>query len=541
MTTIRYSDYREPALGDLAPGTWAAGGSDRQLFNAAVWCFAHARRNLMCMHPNADGWPGLIVGTPGTGDWVPWIEPVDISGRIVRPGKLKVNLWCAIVNALDTNAVEVRVICGGVSDYFELRGAGDTTLHWESVELDLTGREALDIFRIDYRVRYGGLQSMQLYSCEAYQPEDDSIASLSWIDLSPANAHLATTDYPDGGLLNYILRNNLMIVRGSRVPKSNVYSHWLSVMEKTGSYGANNDDLGRYKIIKRRGITEMKVHLLIDDDGTDWILRVSLGGALTGGGITGGAGLQWVTLTYSGLASAETEYELLIDADDDGNGTRMSIPGVYVIESSGSSVSYTVPDPGGVGSRSGIRASQYVNLRDTLDHLWKEGGRNIVLGDWRVRDGTSYDVHACQALGYTKTDYQHQGANSSVIARALAFSSEGSTRIKVRCGWVHDGTHDPTTAQGLLMQLSDSLTTGTWIDVDPRYDGQRIIAHNIWHEHGTVDACELEIDSDDWEDETVSPEPAQVWIQAATDDAGEYLKPLWVSIEELPLMPPEFP
>jgi hypothetical protein len=422
------------------------------------------------------------------------------------------------------------------------------------------------------RFRTGGANGLAILCVCVYQDSDSGAAT--WVDLDAANQVLGDADYSNDAHAMKLLRDGITAVRGDRTPRNNIYCHWYRGYKKTNQAynaytgtteatwpAAANGDLGVYRFIKREGVTAIDVKLLARDLNGPTPVKVMLydwnGGTPNlisnqNANINSGP-LTWVTFSFTvgggTLASAETEYLLHIDADPTGVIESAWVPYVSVVAVPGGAVAHTVPDVDENLAGKPLIASEWDNVRTTLTHLWERGGVDIMISDWRWQE---YDGALDQAFvgdGSTGANDPNKigdgagrdGGNLAVpLCRCLLFPSTSSTALRVRIGY--KGNTGTTYDKFINTQISDNTAVfTTWDSVDEKVNtaGEEVVSQDIDGVYATAEHI-LEIPSADWESVATLP---NVWCFMWSDDTtyAEYLSPLWVSIEEMTLIPDDFP
>lgn len=575
-TTRRWRYYKEMGLDAIKLGKFASSSYMKPLARSCAANYAQTRRNILAFTTNVDS--NLIVPPPyAVGFWGRWLR-IPISGRVVVPGTLKVWIFASTPASEDPgDNIHCQVKIG--EDYAQGTLTLDANIpndpQWTSFTVNLHGTY-IHNGALEIAFRTIGTNTLTIYSISAYQIGDATAPD--FVDVSAG--WLGTNDGPKDVFAMKLLRDNVTAVRGWKTPRANVFNHWYQRSLKVSkTFGANNDDLGHYKFVKRRGISELKLHFMAAREGADQQrIRAEIIG-LDNAPAEGAAqdpqittlfavAPGWYTITWTiNAADVDTEFECGLKFDGRtlaGVATEfVALAGFSLVES-GPSASHVhiVPDVLNVGMNDGIQASQHENLWDTCHHLYYYGGRQILCSDWRhhvFAGGVYSSTLLCKRVAaFDKRSWFPWAPNISVIARAMLFSSTASQRIRVRMGYHTevDGGTPGTRAKAIHICTTEVIDNAhcTHLSGNPIYEGVDDNDHYFLdaidgvdgRPQSAVDGCLLEVDPNDDGDQREThyngvDEPIQAVIQGITDNADEYIVPDWVTMEEVNLAESEFP
>lgn len=551
MSTRRWSRYNCPGasaykMDDGLPPK-AKGSTDMAMVNGCIANYAQCRRNVFAAVYNC---PATFTwnSEDDIQQWTKWFH-IPIGHRICRTGADKqLKIWIYYRNTVSEagdHEVTLRAeLDGGDSGEINL---ASLAWGWESFTIDLSNHMPEDEY-ITFWYNCESGNDIEVKCICAYQ--EQTAATPVWVDLSAANNYIATADYPNGAFALKLLRDSTEAIREQKCVKANVFTHYWYPYYKSGAYAANNDGLGRYKFIKRSGVSQVKVRCLMWKDGgdPDWNWRTEVIGH--GNNVTAMGALQptWYEHTYN-FAGAdiidELELELLIDGSSN-PGDICYCPGVFVWEVPAGAIAHTVPTIDNYVPGEVVNLSEHDNIRDTNDHLYNRGGCQILLSDWRVTYAGNNELY-CNRVAANKMSCGE--SNTSTAARSIVFASTSSKRLRVRMGF--NTTTGTTQVKHVNLQISDNVGVfATWDDTCERWESMTNGAYQFTESFTgdeRVIACELDIPSDEWETVDVGAGGTnlnanlEVYVSAWTDNNAEYVKPNWVTVEEIALNGVEFP
>jgi hypothetical protein len=552
MSERRFHAYAEPVAALQFNEKRVIGSPvDSELVNAVVDDYSRCRRNNLCLYYNS---PSVMTVTARQRSKRERICPdIPLTGR-VRGDTLRIQMRVA-ASAEDKLYLTAEIIGAQSDDYFvEVEALGAEA--WHTLDIDITslGNSNGLFLRLSVYSKNYDSTTLTVYGVSGYCIGDS--AAPVYTDLTGANTKVGTDDYPDSAFCRKLLRDNAVAVHENRVVGNNIINHWLRQWYSLGGYGVNNDQLGRYKVIKREGITSVMLFVCYETAlaGPTFTLRGALGANVqTVAGLASAGATAWAQLTFSGLPDAETEYELLIDASEPTAANGFYAP--YVMMTGlpvTTAMNHTVPDVVLAGTGKMVLSSEWNNMRDSIDNLWRIN-TDTMLCDWRFSIfGYSWDNRfKSDATAFDKDDFGPDvatGFGGSVVARTLVFASPKSKVLQIDIAYrVYNDVHHE---KAIHIQLGHSMVETTWDDVDPKvdqdhgtlivggtgqYDGEEVLYYS------TI----LDIPTAAWnspyDDITDPAVPYQVWISMCTTDASEYLEPLMVCITEKNLNRMEFP
>lgn len=110
---------------------------------------------------------------------------------------------------------------------------------------------------VDWDYGEGNQEEIYIRSIGKWEPARER--TRPWIDTSGANNKLTETDYPFSVAMERIINAKVNAAFGYRVPQNNIFQCCFRTSRKTlsGSYGANEWDLGRWMIRKAQGVTQI--------------------------------------------------------------------------------------------------------------------------------------------------------------------------------------------------------------------------------------------------------------------------------------------
>ncbi len=555
MSTRRYRPYSAPQFAPFQNGSWVRGPDDSKPVNAAIVSYAETRRNVLAITANTGSVVPLVHHDyENEEDNFVSFTSIPIDKRVLfnaqaTDNKLKVFIRYHLnVDGIGANKCYMRAYLGASHAEVELTSAAATGA-WAEATIDFEDRD-VEHGQLHIHFRTDGANTVNIWTISHFQPGDSGAPA--WVDISGANCKLGTEDWPHSAMSMKLLTDAVKAVRGNRTVKSNAFNHWYRDYAKTGNAYKNNDELGRYKFVKREGVSQMILHCCMhsDDENNDFTLRAEIvcpGNAIAAQTLdySAGADPMWdsFTFTFTGDdVAAEVECELLLDAKDNGYGMTMYLPGRCLVEKHlDAAVAHTVPDTDNTRSGTVQGVSEWDNKKNTLVNLWKGGGMAIALSDWCFGLGV---------LGYSErllldaaaADKSDHGSSGSIAARAICFPSTGSSRLRLSMGYITTAGEAQT--KTIEFQLSDSMVDATYDEIGPGPD-RAIEFLEANEENIRVASCEFDIASADWETPPGELGPAdvplQLWMFAYTTNPAEYVKPVWLTIEEITLGEGEFP
>ena len=556
MGTRRYSRYEEPGFQPFYCGNPVTGATDKKVVNAAVATYAETRRDIISISANVDS---IVPVEYLREDYIgEHFIAIPIRNRIIfgkRGGGDKFTVWLRYELTSDGSGANKCYMNVWFGSQYKKIALTQTSPTWAYALVELGDLFQPDLVReANIYFTTDGTNTVKVHAVCVYQHEDFSTPA--WVDISGANCKLGTEDWPHSAYSMKLMTDAVKSVRGKRTIRSNIFNHWYRNYVKTGSsYGGSNDDLGRYVFVKRRGVSQMILHCCCQsNDGSNaFTLRAEITStanpiAAQTLNYTGTTDPMWdsFTFTFTGTdVGAEVECELLLDAKDNSHGMTMYVPGVCLVEKHlGSAVSHVVPDTNNALAGTIQGASEWDNLKDSMVHLWEHGGVAIALADWRFgEEAHSYDDRLL--LNKDALDKSHHGGGSgdgTVAVRAICFPSTGSSRYHLTMGFLT--TSGETETKTIEFQLSDSMTNGTYDEIGPGSD-RNIDFLEANEDDLRVIACDFDINSADWETPPGELGPAdvplQLWMAAFSTGVAEYVKPKWLTIEEIALNEGEFP
>jgi len=560
MSEHLFNAFVEPVAALHHNGKRVLGLVDNVLANAVVTDYSACRRNNLCFFLNTPSVQSITARQRNIQQRI--CPDIPIAGR-VRGNTLRIHVRCSgsVENKLHIVAelIGFPVSVSGEAP-FDIADIGASEA-WHTLDLDITGVDTsavnaplqaqawlrLSVYSTDYAAT-----TFTLYGVSGYCLGDSSPPV--YTDLTATNSKAGTDDYADSALLRRLIRDNAVAVHEARVPGNNIVNHWLRQWYSAGNYGVNNDQLGRYKVIKRKGVTSVSLFVLYETGaaGPTFTLKATLGGVVKTAAALASAGTTaWVTLQWTGLTNDEYECELLIDASEPTAANAFYAPFVMLIEDFDAAIAHTVPFVEKAQTGKVVLATEYNNARDTLDSQYN-CNTGIMMCDWRCSIfGYSFDNRfQADATAMVKDDFGPNvaaGFGGSIVARTILFPSPSSKRLRVTMAY--KVFNDLTALKAINIQLSHSMVATTWDDVDPAVDqtaGTLIVGGQGAYDGSEVlyYTCELDIPAATWQLPTApngADVPYQVWISMCTTDAAEYLMPLMVCITELPLGTSEFP
>jgi len=567
MGNRKWKYYIEPNTDGIKLGKFASSAYASRLARSCNANYAQCRRNVLCFTTNVDS--NLIVPAPYiAGEWTRWLK-VPIGPRITIPGTLKVCIFAktpASENAANNIHCQVKV----GPDYTQ----GTLTLDasdpaWTTFTVNLTGF-GYDVINRDLEIGFRtiGTNTLTIYAVSAYMIGDSNAPNFTDISSGMVGSNYG----PDDVFAMKLLRDNVCAVRGWKVPKANVFNHWYERGTRAASsYSTNNDALGHYKFVKRKGISELQMHMLCARDGSATSkIRTEITGldnAPAEGAAqettvttasTGAPG--WYTVTWTIHADdVDDEFEcgLLIDGKDSGTPSAVYMAGFSLVETEpSSSHAHTCPDVLDVGVNDPIEADHHEEVWDTCHHLYYYGGRQILVADWYHHDytgGVYSSQMVCDQTSFDKRSWYGWGVTPSVIARALLYSSTASQRLQCRMGFYTDTYRNTGSTKTIHLCTTETIDNVhcTHIDGNPLFEGDDdndyAFVHSVDGADGNpaqeVAGCFFEIRSADQEEHYDGVnEPPQICLQGITSSsADEYVVPQWISVEEYQLAESEFP
>jgi len=565
MSTRDWRYFYPLGLQEIQLGNFASGMYDTRLVRDTCANYAQVRRNVINLSYNWDCWQVTLPG-PESDEWF-HLPSMVVGGRINRPGKLRIYLRTSSLSELAANAIECRVTCGHDSVQDQMHGV---SLTWRLITLTLTGNYIYNPDRLDIALKTRGANVIDIWGVCVYQEGGALlyVGNPTWTDLDDVNCALGIADYPDDVFGMKLLRDNCCAVRNYKAPKANVWCQHFNCWHKVDiAYGANNNDLGEYRFVKREGVSEVKLHFLAGEQaatGATARLEISDPDAELAAGLLpaaaqtiaiNGAALLWYTITWTFQGAditSERNLALKIDAlSPVGYPSEVYIPGVYLVETApAAAIAHTVPNIINTPMHSKILAGEvHDNTRTTLNHLYYQGGKQILIGDWRFAEyvGGSWVLDfLCQHNAWVNSMGNPAFYNNCVVARALLFSSTSSTLLRSRLDYSTDSTASATKQIQTALSDTQFRAINNYYEADPMYDLATNNIHQVTRvidsngRHG-IEKCELEIRAADWEehyDGVNEPPNVHLWaIGAATG----YIIPHQYSCEECELHPTDFP
>lgn len=532
MGTRKYKRYEKPYSAAQLVAQNVRVGKESQMVNACIDNYAKCRRNNLARlyndYPSSAAIPSIDRGPPRL-----VIGPITIGHRIRPFGTVK--FWICGYHGVGGD-ITLNVTIGKLTSTISVTGDWTAPAAWYSAtftvgENDITPSDTLTV-TASCAVA-ATLSSFTYLGASMYQL---GAASGTWIDLTSAQCRIGTADFAHDAYTLKVLTGQIERVRQYKVASGNIYNYWRDYCEKIGAFSATSDYLGRYKIVKRRGVSTLRVLVLQTSTGAgNWTIRSTIGAVAQDNVVAGTSGTLTHTAltdhTYAGAdITSELELEFKLDADDTSTtaGT-MGIYGVSIVEILGVTVVHTVPTLDDINHKKGILASTYNNIRNTCASIYADNGRQIAMSDWRTASPPSHSF-TCIATAESKTTY---GGHVAVVARALAYFSTASARLRVRMGfhttagssyWKYikfviaqtavAAEEDVGPGVGQTFQFKDAITSGIYVIEDEL----------------AIPSDHLNSTADTW-----------VWVLAWTEDANEYIIPDWVTVEEVPLAQSEFP
>ena len=408
MATRNWRYYTEPGEDEIKIGRMASGQYDTQLTRGVCANYAECRRNVLNLVYNIDTYKIPLVG-PESNEWWQWVD-IPIGGRITRPGQLYIYLYTESTAEGGANEIDCQAYVGRDAAHVDISNA---VVSHKKITVDLTGSVCNPGERLKLLFKTIGANNINIYGVSCYQPR--VAATPTFVDLDDANCVLGDADFPDDVFGMKLLRDNCVAVRNYKVPKANVWCQWFGHYYKqdanygpTGTWPGANNQLGDYRFVKRAGVSEVKCHFYAYETsgvaGCDVRMEIAdpdfelAAGILPAANqtqvVVGGPGWYTLTWTFQGAdITSERNLQFKIDGRDNaGAGTEtVYVPGVYLVETApAAAIAHTVPDMLNTKMHSDILASTHDNIRTTLNHLYYQGGKQILIGDWRFSDLYSY-------------------------------------------------------------------------------------------------------------------------------------------------------
>jgi hypothetical protein len=578
MATRSWRYYRHPGLPEIQLGQFASSAYDTRLARATCANYAEVRRNVICLAYNFRTY-GITMPGPESDHWY-HMPSMHIGGRIHRPGRLRIYLCLFTISALDADAIECVVKCGRDSTRAKLvRGAGAVYV-WGLITLDLTGDYVTangDV--LDIAIKTIGTNTFTLGGVSVYQEGGyPAVAgNPEYSDLFDVNCLLGRDDHPDDVLAMRLLRDNCCAVRQYKAPKANIWCQWFGdyytnqIAFGGGGVFGGNETLGVYRFVKRRGVSEVRLHYwaheltgaggstvraeIRDPDGelAAGLLPAAAQTAVLPM-VIGNPPWRTITWTFQGAdITEERNLELALDGMVPGPLEVLYLPAICLVETQPSvAIAHTVPDPISVPIHSSILSGEiHRNVRDTLDHLYQIGGRQILVADWRFTDNETLKVDWGPEFICVQNAWARLYGNPAVfanttVAQAILFSSTSSRLLRSRFEYSTDNTLSAT--KYTQVALDDTFGGGIvdYYEADPRYDGATNNIHQFLdvvdgRYRRAIERAELEIRAADWEEHFDGiNEPPQVFVSARGNTAG-YVIPHQYTLEEIELHPNRFP
>lgn len=580
MATRNWRYYTEPGTQEIKLGRFASGEYDTKLVRGDCANYAETRRNVLNLVYNIETSKVPLVG-PESDEWWQWVD-IPIGGRITRPGQLRIYLLTESTVEGGANEIDCQAYVGRDAMHVDVSNApAPGAVAHKLITVDLTGSVSDPGDRLKLLFRTSGVNNINIYGVSCYQPQ--IAAAPEFVDLDDAACVLGDADYPDSVRTMELLRDNTVSVRGHKVPKNNVWQQWFALYYKNDAnysqWAINNNDLGDYRFAKRAGVSEVKCHFYAYETsgvaGCDVRMEIAdplaalvnpiLAAAAQTQVVIGGPNWYTITWTFQGV-DIDNEYhlQLYIDGRDvAGGGTEtVYVPGVYLVETApAAAIAHTVPDTLNTKMHSDILASTHDNARTTLNHLYYQSGKQILIGDWRFSAFSSstppWTFFTTQFLcqnGWAENFFGDPAVfNNSCAARGLLFSSTGSTKLRTRFEYSTDLVVNKT--KQIQIALDDTFparTVANYYEADPMYDLATNNIHDITRvidkdvrRYMGVERCELEIRAADWEEhwDGAGTMPPCVHVNCKSDAGGAtgYIIPIHFSCEEISLHPTEFP
>lgn len=542
MSTRKWTRYHDLGAEAYRNGRPVTHAKDLSLINCCIANYAEARRNVIAMPINV----GILhQGLTGEDPGGKVLLSVPVAGLLRGYGNamlpVVVNIYAKTTSEVAQNTVYVSATIGN--------NRGETTIadaspRWIAINVpirDILGEgDSLTI-----RARTYGANEIYIYGISVYQA---SATPSAWVDYVTPD-FVGNDDRPCSSAVYNIIRSQYTHARMALIPASNVLHHWFGASyTASGAYQV----LRRYKIVKRRGVSTMRVGVLygtLNGAVGTAKLRTTFNGVSQEDTLSGVAVPTWAWLTDFDMAGGDIDSEVIgeiILEGKDYSGTSGG-PAVYlmaVIEDIGAEQPHTIPDPEDVKPRSVIKASTIKNAVNTNDAVRNVVSRQIVMQDW-CWDGTGTGTMNCTA----STILKYGTLANGVICRALAYPAKGSKKYVVNFGYKITPGNSET-------KLFAAYVTDDVSDIDvfdscgpgPNYGtgtgrpkGAVVLSadedSSVAQESSMT--FELDIPSSHWNDD--GDFPLWVFVVASTTGSSEYIMPLYLTIHEAPLGWDEFP
>lgn len=544
MSTRRWTTYNDIGYQAFYGGRPVTHNKDASLVNCIVANYAEARRNVVALPINIGV---TATGAELTGENQGWSEYISIPiGGLLRTlgGSMLpvvVNLYCSTVSEDVDNTVIIEASIGNNKGTTTV---ASPTFAWKTINITMS-EIVPESARLVVRYKTLGANVVYVYGISVYQ---SSATPSAWVDLN--TSYFGADEYPCSSAVYNHIRNQNDYIRRALIPSSNIMHHWFGVWATISSSYVT---LGRYKIVKRRGVSTQKIGVLYSNPSgaTGQVrIRTTINSVSQETTLSGVSAPTWAWLTdqtYSGddiTDEIETEF-VLEGKDHSGTSGGVSIHDVVIIDDADSSVSHTVPDPEDAKPRSTIKANTIENIRTTNAHLEAVGARQICMQDYRWTEiTTGSGAMVCSDTSFNKMDVS---AGSSVICRVLAYPSYGSKRFVVNFGYSISA--GDSYRKLFVAYVTDNLTDidtydscGPGIEYDTGTgdpDGAVLLRNTNSDEQNAFLSFTLDIPSEHWDDH--GDYPLYVILMFATEDSSETISPKYVTIHEAPLDADEFP
>lgn len=501
--------------------------TDRALLSAALWDYAHARRNQLGIVYQLN--MPIVAHHPSQYYWGEALS-VPVGERLTpRVGQLKVWLYARVVISGESNAVDFLLTLGDSSAKITITS---TAAAWYSATLDVPTVLSPD-HRLVLRHRSRGTNSFVLLGVSAYQLSTSGTAV--WTDLDVARCKFGTQNYPASAHMYRLARNCINYMHHEWAPRSNVLNHWFG-NHHFSAFSFEN--IGRYRVRKRAGPTAIRIVIscYADAAGTAEI-RTTYGGVQKTTSISVGTtpSNTWLT-DYTGLSASALETELIVEGRlTGGAATEVMVFGRAVIEVVSSVPAVTLPDIFDARPRAPIKAGTMSDLRSLLCRVRDVQSRSILMTDW-CWGGEGYQTYYNYATAWNKNDRPFLFHATSMIARALAYISSGTRRLMFRLGY--QTTAGESHPKMIQYQLTHDLVNQENYDAKGPMPGDMpyTVRYPVY-EYTAEIAGELLVPDDYAHYNDASATPRWVTAQAITEHTDEYIIPQYLMIHELTLEP----
>jgi len=338
-------------------------------------------------------------------NWGKTIRTINTKGMLTGAAK-RIKAWI-FYQTDGANTLNLHLECGrhrGVTESIE-----SVSWAWASVECEVDPVTRTNLKRNQNLNLFvtAGDTAVQITIRSISIHEMGDTAAPDFIDTSGASNVLGEDDFPYSSAMCYVLNNNIKAVRAWRLPQTNIMNHCMTdpVKAVSGSFDGDYRGLGQYIIRKSKGWTEINgmVGLIIDTGGAGGTAELSFriyttAGVYVAGDLVDVTANGYYTFNVTGLSSAETEYELRIDARE----KVYRIDTVQILEvfaaddiANASPYHDDTPKLGDVMSEDDVVSNTWLHAKQVLEQIWFDGGKTL-LNDYRwdtsALDGNFYPV-----------------------------------------------------------------------------------------------------------------------------------------------------